>query len=468
MNLARLARIVWGRKLLVVTPLIGAVLGGAFVILTFPPRYEAKSRVMLDIIKPDPITGFSVSGKNYGAYVGSQARIIHDEQVAGRVVEEMGWLENPDMLAAWQQAPDKGDDFRRWAARRIIFGIGADLVPDTNIMEISYQSTAPDLARVVADNIRTAYLEESVGQQRDSARATSTTMEAQAARDRERLVELQALKANLERNAGMLLTSRGGNIESRRLTGLIRLVRPSRKVIKEDKTGRAQLAQMDLALGSASQTLGPNNPQLVALRQRRDNLAKQVATVEAQHGPTSGPLVAPPADLSNLIGAQVAKLFQQGDQALSIKLVQDEIDRRTNLYNDASEKSGQMRQLAEISDANLTPIGQTTVSPRPKFPNIPLILGGAGGLGLVTGLVLAFLVEALGRRVRTVADLRAAIPAQPLGVLPKIPVEKEKAQPRVKRVRPVKEKRAKGEKPPKTPKAPKEPKPKRKWKLARA
>src|SRR6185437_9893989 len=154
MTLGRLWRILWGRRLIVLTPTICTLLGGLVVILTFPPRYEATTRVILDIIKPDPVTGFQVSDKMHDAYVASEINMLRTDEVTGAVVQAMGWLENPDMVAAWQSSPDKGDDLRRWAGRRLAFSIGAEVVPDTNILEIKFDSTAPDLAKLVADNIR--------------------------------------------------------------------------------------------------------------------------------------------------------------------------------------------------------------------------------------------------------------------------------------------------------------------------
>lgn len=467
MKLSRLARIAWSRKLLVMTPVACSLLGGIFVIVTFPPRYEATSRVMLDIIKPDPITGFSVSSKNYDAYVNTQARIIRDEQVGGRVVEEMGWLENPDMLAAWQAAPDKGDDFRRWAARRITFGTGVQMVEDTNILAIKYQSTAPDLARVVADNIRTAYLEETVGQQRASARAGSIQYGAQADRERDRLLELQVLKSNLERATGLVSSDGAPDTDSRHLRGLLHTVPTGKgQVAGRDgnKALRLQLQQMNMTLETTSQALGPNNPQLVQLRSQRDLLANQLALAEP-HQASPGENVINRAQLTaTLIGRQVEKILDQGDKALALKLVQDEIDRRRRLYLGVTQRAGELGELAEVADANLTAIGATTVNPVPKFPNIPLILGGSGGLGLFVGLLLAFLTEALGRRVRTVEDLRSAIPVGNLGALPRIALA-HNPQVRVKVAR--------RPKPPKPPKAAKAQEPnakeaKRKWKLARA
>jgi capsular polysaccharide biosynthesis protein len=98
-------------------------------------------------------------------------------------------------------------------------------------------------------------------------------------------------------------------------------------------------------------------------------------------------------------------------------LVQDEIKRRRQLFDKVSARSAQLVEISNVSDANLTPIGNTTVKRTPVFPNLGLVLGGCGVLGLAIGALLAFIIEAMGRRVRCPEDLRNAIETPTIGVL---------------------------------------------------
>ncbi len=476
MNLVNLGRIIAGRWLIVLLPMIFSLLGGAFVSVTFPTRYEASSRVMLNIIRADPITGFKVSAKGFDDYINAEMGLIHDEQVTGRVVDAMGWLENPDMLAAWQAAPDKGDDFRKWAAKRLVYGVGTAMVPETNIMEIKYQSTSPELARVIADDLRTAYIDATVGQQRDSARGSAANYAKQADRERERLIQLQIIKGNLERTTGIVVSDLQRDQDSRQLQGLVRspqvggLPRSRRgrivgpNVAERGKVEKAQLSQLDLAITAAAQTMGPNNPTLLAMRQRRAVLADHVAAINGST--TVSDLATRNAQMTaGLINQQVEKILSQGDKALALRLVTDEIQRRRNLYDKVSKRAGEQRELANLSDAGLTPIGVTSVNPTPVFPNNALILGGSGGLGLGCGLLLAFLLESFDRRVRAETDLRSAAPAPSLGAIPRFSLPKA---PRVRAKREPRPRRSPTPKPPRSAKPKPKPEPKPKRKLVRA
>jgi uncharacterized protein involved in exopolysaccharide biosynthesis len=423
MTVWRLLRILWARRLFVLTPALCAVIGGIVVILTFPPRYEATTRVILDIMKPDPVTGFVLSGgeKMYDAYISSQVNMLRADEVTGRVVEAMGWLENSDIVSMWQAAPDKGDDLKRWVSHRIAPAIGGDMVPETNVMVITYDATSPDLAKLVADNVRTAFIEASIAQTRDSARASATNLSAQAERERERLIELQDIKANLERTSGLMLAENGATDADRQAMQVANSVPKAHKgagvTFDDSAILKAQLQNIDSSIVAASHTLGPNNPIMMEMHRRRDFVAAQL---EGSHpaDPVASMTERRLAAIQALARSSAERVSSLSDKALALRLVQDEIQRRRMLFSKVSERAGQQLELSNVSDANLTPIGRTIVNPTPVFPNYALILGGCGVLGLMIGGLLAFIIEAMGRRTRGSEDLRGALDAPLLGVLP--------------------------------------------------
>jgi uncharacterized protein involved in exopolysaccharide biosynthesis len=458
MTLGGLLRILWGRKLYVLTPTICTVIGGIVVITTFPPRYEASSRVILDIVKPDPVTGFRVTDKTSDAYISSQFQMLRSDNVTGRVVEAMGWLQSPDMVNAWRAAPDHGDDIKAWAGHQLAYAIGGDLVPDTNIMKIKFQSTTPDMARLVADNIRTAYIEAAIAQTRDSARASATNLTAQAARERERLVQLQTAKADLERQTGIMINDLGMTdadvtavrvaqenaqlpLQPRERRGPQRRTKP--EILQE------QLNNIDSSIVAAGRTLGPNNPQMIEMHRRRDYVAAELAGAQPPD-PVADQTARRLAAITALAHHSADRMTEVSDKQLALRLMQDEIKRRQKLFEKVSERAGKQLEISAVSDANLTPIGITTVEPAPVFPNLALILGGCGVLGLACGALLAFMVEAVGRRVRTATDLGGAITTPLLGVMPPI-VWARAPKPKIERAR--RPGRVRAPKPPREPKA---------------
>ena len=68
-----------------------------------PQRYEAQSRVLIDVTKPDALMG-QVSQNTMGAYIATQLKLIKDVQTAGLVVDSLGWAVDPANQAAFEAA----------------------------------------------------------------------------------------------------------------------------------------------------------------------------------------------------------------------------------------------------------------------------------------------------------------------------------------------------------------------------
>src|SRR5688572_25347725 len=129
MNIFQFLRILWAYRLMIAALSVLAFGGALAFVQLAHPRYEAQSRVMLDIVKPDPVTGQVISSPFVRAYTKTQIELVKDYQVAGRVVENLGWATNPG-IQNWYKNREKGTDleFKQWAAQQIVDGTSAALI----------------------------------------------------------------------------------------------------------------------------------------------------------------------------------------------------------------------------------------------------------------------------------------------------------------------------------------------------
>src|SRR3546814_15551193 len=97
MSIGQFFATLWPRRAFVFVTTAAALLGAAFVVLLLPPRYEAKSRLMLNFIKPDPVTGEVISSSFARTYTQTQTELIGDYRVAGQVVDRLGLGGNPEL-----------------------------------------------------------------------------------------------------------------------------------------------------------------------------------------------------------------------------------------------------------------------------------------------------------------------------------------------------------------------------------
>jgi len=102
MSIFQFLRILWAGRLIIVAATISCLIGAVVVVKIVPPRWTATARVMLNTLKPDPVTGMVVGGPGNKAYVATQTALITDYSVAGKVAEQLGWMSDPGMIRAYR------------------------------------------------------------------------------------------------------------------------------------------------------------------------------------------------------------------------------------------------------------------------------------------------------------------------------------------------------------------------------
>lgn len=419
--------ILWARRAFMFVTAGGALLSALAVAFLLPARYEATSRVMLNFIKPDPVTGEVISSNFARTYSKTQTELIRDYRVAGQVVDRLGLSGDPKLQAQFAALPvDRRGDFRRWLADSIIARTSADLVMGTNILEISYRSTNAEIARVVADALRDAYVDSSLAIRREEARRTADWFERQAAEIRANLAEAETAKAAYEKAHDIVLQEDNVDIDSVRLAALAgagaQAAAPAVPALVSASPAAAQLAQIDAAIAQAAERLGPNHPQMQTLREQRRILAAQagrdMAAVHSARAAAARAAGLSAAGVAQAVAAQRQKVIGQRDKVAELRKLKDEVDLQRARLARINERVGDLRQEAEAGQTGLTLLGNAVAPASPYFPNRPLILLGSVGLGLALGALAGLLFELLARRVRSQWDVVKGFDVPLLGVMP--------------------------------------------------
>lgn len=420
MNVFQFLRILWAYRLIVGGCAAAAFIGALVFVQLAKPRYEAQSRVMLDIVKPDPVTGQVISSPFVRAYTKTQIELVKDYQVAGRVVDNLGWATDPG-VQNWFKNNQKDNkvDFRSWASKEIVEGTEARLIEGSNILEITYGSASPTRAREVTEALRKAYVDLALQSRQEAAKRNAEWYETQAEKAKGLLLRSEEAKANFERETGIVLQDGLIDLESARLAALASqgatpVIAPA---AQGSSPSESSLALLEAELSQASKALGPNHPQLLEMRRRRELLAAQVARERSAGGAASAAAASAARANSGMLEAQKAKVMAQREQVERLRLMQAEVNLRRDQYNQAATRAAQLRQEAEVAVTGVTPLGAAVTPQEPVFPNKGLILGVALPLGAIVGLLVGLLMELVGRRVRSPEDVVLAINAPVLGVI---------------------------------------------------
>lgn len=407
MSLLQFFRILQARLSIVMTAVLVCLASAIAVGFIIPARYEAKTRVMLNVVKPDPVTGDLIASQFVRTFVQTQTELIKDYRIAGKVVDELGWEASPELADAYaKRSSSDHRDFRRWIAQQIIDNTNAQLVEGSNILEISYVAPEPKLAASVADTIRRAYVEQTLALKRDDAIDSAEWFRKQADQLKVELAAAEQRKTEFERTNHIVLGDDNVDEDARRLTALSNtgLAAGAAPVTLGGGSNpmAGQLAQADAAIAAAQRTLGPNNPDLVNMRRQRDAIAA-AAAASVQRPVVSGgggPSLAATFNAQvNKVLAQRGKVDEARKLAASVTVLRDQ-------YNKALAKSADFDQQSQTADSGLTILGSATEPQSAKWPRWPLIIIGSIGLGLGIGVLAALLTELLRRRVRGPEDLK--------------------------------------------------------------
>lgn len=420
MSIVQFLRILWARRMLVIAATISCVVGAFVVTQIVPPRYQGQSRVMLDLVKPDPVTGQVTSPQFAKAYTRTQIELIKDYRVAGKVVEELGWLNDPNLITQYQNRPAGDDrDLKRWAAQRIIDGTNANLIEGSNIMELTYTANSPEVARSVADALREAYIDSTLAYRRETAARTAAWYTDQAEKAKVALASAEATKATFERENGIVLQDDKTDIDSARLAALASAGAPALGAVMPagPTPSGAQLVQLDAAIAQASRTLGPNHPDLISMKQQRTILAAQAAREQSASNSAAGAAASAARVGAGMLEAQKSKVIGQRDKLEQVKALQAEVDVRREQFLKASTRAADLRLESNVGETGITPLGNAVTPQSPIFPNMPLIMMGSLGFGAAFGVLIALLTELFGRRVRSIEDLTSAVQAPVLAVI---------------------------------------------------
>ena len=379
--------------------LFAAIIAG----MILPPRYEAHARVMLNVVKPDPVTGEIIASQFARAYVKTQTELIRDYRIAGRVVDILGWSSSPELAERYaNRRSDDLRDFRRWMAQIVIDNTNAKLIEGSNILDISYTAPSPQGASAVAEAIRRAYIEQAIAFRREDAGSDAEWFRNQASKLKEQLTAAEQRKNEFERANGIVLDADNVDQDARRLSALAQMpTQPGAPAIAVAPSNPAagQIAQLDAAISTAERTLGPNNPQLQDMRRQRDALASSAVSPVIQTGPT-GP------SIGAQYNAQLQKVLAQRGKADEARRLSVEVAVLRDQYQKASTRMAELEQQSQSIESGLSLLGASTAPDKPSFPNWPLIIFGSLGLGLLLGILAALLAELLARRVRSAADLK--------------------------------------------------------------
>lgn len=427
MSLIQFLRILVARRWMILSTMLACMAVATVIAMLLPKRYPATARVMLDIVKPDPVTGRALDANSGRSYIRTQIQLLSDMRVAGQVVDDLGLANNPDTIARYAATglSELDGGIRGWLGQQIIDNTSAGQVEGSNILEIQYQGPTPEVAKQFAVAIREAYIDAALAFRTDAAGRTGDWYLEQAAKSQQQLSAAEAAMSKFMQDNNIVVQ---GGVDSdivrlQSLQGAVQAARGTQGSTDAAAASRLsndpvadqlalQLATIEDELALAGARLGPSHPTYKAIQARRNTLSEALARARSNSqssvAAVSGASRQSLSQLEAELAAQERKVLARKPLMDQLVTLMRDVELKRAQFEKSKERAADLRLEANVSETPLVILGDATVSRTPSYPKIPLVIGLSAFFGLALGILAAIITEFLARRVRGEEDLAYA------------------------------------------------------------
>ncbi len=445
----------------VVATLIIVVTVVTVVTLRTTPVYEAVGRIAVARENNDVLglkgTGGGMLSSDFDDYdytvaLDTQMKILQSDAVALATAKELQLDKSPAFAS---KSPNSNDplavpsvDPQQEAALMgfVQGGLKLAMVPKTRIIEIHFSNPDPQLAAKVVNTLVQVYVEQNFKTKFDSAMQTSDWLSKQLSDLQLKVETSQEKLVRYQKEKGILGIDEKENIVTSKLDELNRELTAAEadRIQKESKyrmtlSGspeliasvdansllyrlRQQESDLRNQIAQAEVQLGPQHPRI---REMNNQLQQIQATVRNEIDKLSGRIKADyqaAAQRESLLRAALEGQKQEANKlnesAIEYSLLKRDVETNRQLYEGLLQKLKEASVTAGLKSSNIRVVDVARVPLAPAKPDKRRNIMLALAMGLVGGVVLAFLLEAVDNTVRTPeqAQVISSLPA--LGIIP--------------------------------------------------
>lgn len=411
---------------------------GIALSVALPTKYLSISKVQVDSLQRNELTGLIEPRVRVGEYLGQQAAVASSRTVALEVINRLsdeGFIVLGDFEERWRKETGgetvAGNDLRLWAADELLrdFEVTANEIAST--LELGYRADDPAQAARVANAFASAYMSTVLDkkQGRSARRAASFSDETEALakgvsdaqsdlaafREKSGVVPLgqhkiEAAEIELSTLTERLAQARADSAEAQSLRRQADALPVSAMVsfpLPFDATSARESQERLIAVAPVvarlAERYGPKYPDYVEAAREKATLENDILRSIRERAEFAARRVA-------ALDAQAARLkeevigMQQTRQAYD--LLEDKVAASQETYNLVTTRSLQESLQSRVDSIDVFLLARATPPSDPATPATWLIalLGGLAGLAL--GAAIAVFVELYEGRIRTIDAIR--------------------------------------------------------------
>jgi chain length determinant protein EpsF len=450
MNMISFLRVLLARKKILLTTIAVALLSAIAFKSILPPSYVATASVLVNANQPDTITGVMLSPQLMPGYIATQVDVIGSHNVALKVADDLKLASDPEVKQDFMNSTHGVGNIRDWLADALLQDLSITPSRESNLIDVTYKSTDPESAMVIANAFVKAYIQTNLELQTAPAAQTNKWYESQLNELRTKLATAQKSLSSYQQSKGIVNVDENLDVESTRLAGTAAQLTTAQdqtfdSTSRNSRSGdqlsdvmnnpviqalRTQLATAESKLDQLSRSVGKNHPDYQRATAEVSTLRERIVaeTRNAQQSVNTSMHVAQQreAELRSSLASQKEKLLalKQNRDASAI-LVQD-VESAQKAYDMALQRATETRMASQTNQTNISLLNPATMPTRPASKSIIIIAILAILMGSFLGLALTLVAEMLDRRVRTDSDLTDVLDLPVLVTLNSIQPQKSK------------------------------------------
>lgn len=438
---------------------------------SLPHVYRASATVLIEPNKQKIVSiedVYSVAAGMHREYYETQLEILKSRELATTLVRKFKLTEHP-ALDPRQQAPAfwrawlpagfvdpapafSAGELEARVVRAVQAGLGLQLVRNSQVVRLSFDSTDRELAALVPNALAEIYIEADmqarmqmtqralafingqVGELRQKLKASEDAL--QAFRDRERIIDAKGLAQSGATRQVEDLTRQLGEARARRgeaettynqVTTAVRAgvagLETLPAVQKQPLVMRFREAETDAErrVNEASKRYGAEHPKMIAaeteLKSARENLRRQIANVTQTVTRELEGARSNEQALERALNAAKAEIANLNRKEFQLASLEREMQNNRQLYEMFIQRLKETNISEAMQTANARVIDPATAPLTPFGPNKRAIVGVSLLGALLAAVALALLIERLDNTVKTTHEVEQRLGVPALGAV---------------------------------------------------
>lgn len=480
LDLRRTLTMLWRRRWMILAILALSIVGSWLVVSRIQPIYTATAQVMIDSRRTRIVDIKEVLSQLSPQLVTvtSEVEVIRSRALAQRVADTLDLYKEPEfnvrlrpqeesrigamievvknaVRSLWgaDDAAKVVPDERAAVVSRVHSGLSVSVIPQSMVIQISYQSASPVTASRIANAFAEAYIAEQLEAKFEAIRYATAWLNDRLAALRQTVGEAERA-VNAYRAEHNIQESRGQPANQQKLGELTTQLTAiqARRVEQEARLARVEQIRAAGNAGALRADEMLDSPLVMKLKEQEATLAREASEMASRYGDRHPERVKVRAELEEIttrINTEINKLasglrsdvavlrdreaglsgqiraletnaFSQNTAEVRLRELEREAQANRAIYETFLTRFKETGEQERIQQADSRIISMSTPPQAPSHPRKGAMVFGAAIVGLILAVALAMILEQFDNTFRSGTQVEQYTGVQALGLIPEV------------------------------------------------